>query len=244
MKRLIILSTILLSTLAFAFSQQDSSPKNGEDLIGLMYGKYSQDWYSHLTFKQDMYRYRDDSLILNEVWIVAYSAPGKLNIRYKDFDSGRGWLIINDTLFSFNHNKLIGKNARLHELMTLGFDLYIAPPDETVPKVVEMNFDLSKLTTATINGNLVYQVGNPDIQCFWVHKDDLLFYGYRKTGEGGVKETFFGNYKSFYGKLVATQVQYFQNGHLYLFEKYFEIRLPTSLPESFFEPDKFGETRW
>lgn len=244
MKRVIILSSILFLTLGFSFSQQDLSPKNGEDLINLIYKTYSQDWYSHLTFKQDMYRYRGDSLIRNEVWLVAYSAPGKLNIRYKDFDSGRGWLIVNDTLFSFNHNKLIGKKARLHELMTLGFDLFIVPPDETIPKIIEMKFDLSKLSVVSIKGNLVYQVGDPEKQCFWVHKDDLLFYGYRKASEAGVSETFFENYKTFYGKQVATQVQYFQDGHLYLFEKYFEIRLPSSLPESFFEPEKFCETRW
>lgn len=209
-----------------------------------MHYKYANCWYQHLTFKQDMFRYRDDSLIRNEVWVVAYSAPAKLHIRYQDFDSGRGWLIVNDTIHSFNHNKPIGKRPRMHELMTLGLDTYITSPEITISKLEEMNFDLSKLCLTTINGKVVYQVGDPQKQCFWVHKDDLLFYGLRRTGEFGVRETFFENYKTFYGKPVATEVHYFQDGHMYLFERYFDIRLPSSMPENFFNPEQFSDTRW
>ena len=244
MRRTGIFTLVLLSSIALTSFQEKLSPKNGEDLIRMMHDTYAKNWYSHLTFKQEMYRYKNDSLVRNELWTVAYSAPGKLHIRYQDFDSGRGWLVVNDTLFSFNHNKLIGKKHRLHELMTLGFDLYIVPPDEIIPKIADMKFNLSLLTETIIKGNEVYQVGDPEKQCFWVHKNNLLFYGYRKSGEMGVRETFFENYKSFYGKPVATQVQYFQDGKLYLFEKYFEIRLPTELSETFFNPELFCNTRW
>lgn len=244
MSRFGIITLIFLSSIAFTSFQEKITPENGEDLIRLMHETYAKDWYPYLTFKQDMFRYKNDSLVRNEIWVVAYSAPGKLHIRYKDFDSGRGWLCVNDTLFSYNHNKLIGKKHRLHELMTLGFDLYIVSPDEIIPKIADMKFDLSLLIITNINGNEVYQVGNPEKQCFWVHKNSLLFYGYRKSGEMGVRETFFENYKTFYGKPVATQVQYFQDGYLYLFEKYFEIRLPTSLSDDSFNPELFCNTRW
>jgi hypothetical protein len=128
--------------------------------------------------------------------------------------------------------------------MVLGLDSYIVPPDKVIRKLVAMNFDLSYFSLNTIKGKQVYQVGNPDKQCFWVEKANLLFYGMRKVSEVGVRETFFEAYKMIYDKPVATQIQSFENGNLVLFEKYFDIRLPSSLPEEFFDPANFATTRW
>ncbi len=223
---------------------QEKHVETGRELIELIYSTYKDSWYPHLTFKQDMFRYRDDSLIRNEIWLVAYSAPGRLHIRYNDFDSGRGWLIINDSIYTYSNNNLIGTRPRLHELMTLGLDIYVTPPAITLPRITQMEFDLSVVCVTTQKGKLVYQVGDYNKQCFWVGKDDLLFVGIRKVCEAGVQETYFDSYKSFYGKPVATQIQYYQNGRLTLFEKYFEIRLPSSLPDEFYNPELFHKTRW
>lgn len=244
MKRIALAICFFSSSLLWAQQPIDSNVNNGEELIRLMHKTYSNDWYNHLTFKQNIFRYREDSLIQNEIWLVAYSAPGKLHIRYKDFDTGRGWLVFNDTLYSFNHNKLIGQRPRLHEQITLGFDAYIVSPEQVIPKLTGLNFDLSLLSITTVNGRNVYQVGDPQKHCFWVRTEDLLFYGIRRVTELGVNEMFFDNYKLFYGKPVATEIQYFSNGKLSLFEKYFDIRLPTSLPQEFFELSRFYETRW
>lgn len=244
MKKLFL--TLLISFLLFClngFSQTDTL-KNGEELISSMHKKYADVWYKHISFKQDMYWYKDDSLLRNEVWVAAYSAPGNLHIRYKDFDSGRGWLIVNDTLYSFNHNKLIGKKLRLHEVMTLGFDIYVIQPEVIIKKLKRMNFDLSVFEIKTVNGIEVYQIGDYSNRCFWIQRDNLLFYGFRKNEEMGESEVFFENYKNFYGNPVATQIQYFRNNQLYLIEKYFEIRLPTEMPNSFFDPNLFSNTRW
>jgi hypothetical protein len=229
---------------SIAQSEIDKPIENGEDLIVQMYNKHNSNWYQHLTFKQDIFRYRNDSLIRNEVWIVAYSSPSKLHLRYQDFDSGRGWLIVNDTLHSFNHNLLIGSRPRLHEAMILGLDVYNVLPDSILPKILKMDFDLATLCQTNINGKLVYQVGDPKKNCFWVLQENLLFYGVRRVSDTGVRDTFFENYKDFYGKPVATQIQYFQEGKLYLLEKYTEIRLPSHLPEIFFDPNHFSSTRW
>jgi hypothetical protein len=244
MKALTICFILFFSTQTFASNNEQNKVENGEDLIRLMYSTYSLDWYKHLTFKQNMFRYRGDSLIRNEIWLVAYNAPNKLHIRYKDFDSGRGWLIVNDTLYSYNHNKLIGQRHRLHELMLLGYDAYIVSPEVVIPKIKEIGFNMDKMEITTIKGKEVYQVGDGNKMCFWVCKDNLLFYGIRKSDDSGVRETFYENYKQFYGKPVATEIQYFENGNMYLYEKYFEIRLPSSLPEDFFNPNLFQETRW
>ena len=244
------MNILKLSIIAVAFclfaklNAGAQAPSNGEELIVEMHSAHSANWYEHITFKQEMYWYKQDSLLKNEVWIVAYSAPSMLHIRYKDFDSGRGWIVANDTLYAFNHNKLIGKRPRLHTHIALGFDVYFVAPEVMIPRIEKMGFNLMELAIVEINGHEVYQVGNPATSCFWVHPESLLFYGVRSIDESGVKDTFFEKYKQFYGKPVATQVQYFQDGNLYLFEKYFEIRLPSIFPKSYFNPNEFVNTRW
>jgi len=246
MKRVVlsIVASIFLQFISFQSNAQEDTLTNSEGLIKLIYQTYSKNWYPHLTFKQEMFRYKNDSLVSTEIWIEAYSAPSRWHIRYQDFDTGRGWLIVNDSIYTYNHNKLIGKRPRVHELMILGLDIYIVSPEIVISRIIGMNFDMSYFTTTTKNGKQVYQIGNPDKQCFWVEKGNLLFYGMRKVGESGVKETFFEAYKIIYDKPVATQIQSFENGKLVLFEKYFDIRLPSCLPEEFFEPANFATTRW
>jgi len=239
---LVIVSIVALCCSSLVFAGEPYS--HGEELIRQIHSRYANDWYRHITFKQDMYRYKNDSLIRNEVWMVAYSSPSKLHIRYKDFSSGRGWLVVNDTLYSFNHNRLIGSRPRLHEVMTLGYDVYSAEPSDVIPKVESMGIDLSLVKVTTMKGKEYYEVGNYNEKCFWVSKDDLLFHGIRKVDENGVTEIFYENYKMIYEKPVATEVQYFENGQMYLYEKYFDIRLPSCMPDDFFNPDLFSETRW
>lgn len=239
-----LLFGILLTLTLTASGQQNDTIADGKELLEHIYKKYSQDWYKNITLKSEIFRYKDDSLVSSEVWFEAYSAPSQLHIRYKDFDTGRGWLIVNDTLYSFSHTKMVGSRPRLHELMILGFDAYVVSPEIVAEKIVRIGFDVSKIEATTKNGKKVIQVGNPDAQCFWVDIESFLFYGMRKVAEGSVKETFFDRYETIYGKPVATQIQYFQDGHLVLFEKYFDIRLPSSLPNEFFHPENFAETRW
>ena len=246
MKRVVtyLLASFLVLLYAYTSNAQTDTLTSGEGLIRMMYSKHKPNWYQHITFKQEMFRYKNDSLITNEIWLVAYSAPTKLHIRYSDFDSGRGWLIVNDSIHSYSHNKLIGKRPRIHELMILGFDIYNVDPEVMIPKLVSIKFDLSLFSSTVKNGKQVYQIGDPEKQCFWVEKGSMLFYGMRKVGESGVKETFFEGYKLFYEKPVATQIQNYENGKLVLFEKYFDIRLPSNLPEEFFDPANFTSTRW
>lgn len=236
--------SVALSLICFSNGVKAQSPVNGSEVIRLMHQTQADSWYRHITFKQDMYWYRRDSLIKNEIWVVAYSTPSMLHIRYKDFDSGRGWIFINDTLYTFNHNKLIGQRPRMHSHLALGFDVYVVEPEVMIPRIERMGFDLHEISEVEINGNSVYQIGDPEEHCFWVHKESMLFYGVRKVDESGVKDTFFEKYKLFYGKPVATELHYYQDGSLYLFEKYFEIRLPNIFPDSYFNPEEFVNTRW
>jgi len=171
-----------------------------------MHNAHFANWYEHITYKQEMYWYKHDSLVKSEVWLVAYSVPSVLHICYKDFDSGRGWIVANDTFYAFNHNKLIGKRPRMHTHIALGFGVFFVALEVMVSRIEKMGFDIRELAIVEVNGHEVYQVGNPATSCFWVHAESLLSYGVRSVDESGNRDIFFEKYKQSYEKHVATQV--------------------------------------
>ncbi len=248
MKRLAV--KILLAWVLLLFCEnlaigQTDSISNGFSLVKTMYAQNSQNWYNNLTFKQEVFRVKDDSIVSREVWILAYSSPSKLHIRYSDFDSGRGWLIVTDSIYTYNNFNLIGSRLRIHELMVLGLDIYNVLPQISVERIKQLGIDISRVEMVTIKGKSLYQIGNPETICFWVHTINLLFYGLRKVNESGdVKDTFFEQYKTLYGKPVATEVQYFLNGKMFIFERYSEIRFPTFLHNDLFVPARFKDVMW
>lgn len=227
-----------------AFAQTDSIC-NTVQLISKLQQKYSGSWYENLTFKQEMFRFRDDSVINKEIWDVAYSNPSQLHIRYNDFNTGRGWVIVNDSIYSFNHFKLIGSRYIQHEVMFLGMDMFALPTHITLEKLKILGIDLNRFEITFVNGKKVYQVGDGSKFCFWIYTDNLLFYGLRKVNDkNDIRETYFESYKSIYGKPVATELHYFLNRKLFQMERYFEIRLPTYLHPDIFNPLKFLDVRW
>lgn len=248
MKRIVVKALLAWALLLFcenvAIGQTDSI-SNGFSLVKTMYSKYSLNWYSNLTFKQEVFRVKDDSIVSREVWILAYSSPSKLHIRYSDFNSGRGWLIANDSIYTYNNFNLIGSHHRIHELMVIGLDIYNILPEMSVERIKQLGIDFSRFEIVTIKGKRLYQIGNPEAICFWVYANNLLFYGIRKVNESGdVKDTFFEHYKTLYGKPIATEVHYFLNGNMFIFERYSEIRFPTYLHNDIFIPAKFKDIMW
>lgn len=240
----VCLTMLILFSVEFTYSQTDSI-SNVSDLVSQLHRKYSGAWYENLTFKQETFRFRDDSIINREIWDIAYSKPSQLNIRYKDFDSGRGWIIVNDSIYSFNHSKLIGSRFIRHEIMFLGMDMFALPSNIVLEKLKLLGIDLNRFEITFVNGKKVYQVGDGNKFCFWIFVDNLLIYGVRKVNEmNDIRETYFESYKNIYGKPVATELHYYLNRKLFQMERYFEIRLPTYLHPDIFNPGKFSDVRW
>ncbi len=228
----------------FSFSQSDSI-LNAEHIFNQIQLSYANNWYCNLTFKQETFRYRYDSIVNREEWEVAYSAPSKLHIRYKDFNSGRGWIIANDSIYTFNKKQLIGRRDRIHEAMILGHDLYCIPPQVALTRTKQLGINTSFIEITPINGKRVIQIGDPNVFCFWLFADNLLFYGYRKrTDTGSIRELYFENYRTIQGWPVATELHYYDNGRLYQLERYSEIRLPSYLHPNLFSPMHFNDIRW
>ena len=172
---LILCPLVLPAVLAAAVPTLEPAPKNGEELVGMMRERYAGKWYKTLTFVQKTTL--PDGRI--ETWYEALELPGKLRIDIAPLDSGKTLLFRNDSLYVFEQRVLKSSQPFVHPLMVLGFDVYQSPVAETVRKLRDLNFDLSKLHQTTWQGRPTYVVGaetgDTTSPQFWIDAERLYF---------------------------------------------------------------------
>ncbi|MDX9694510.1 MAG: hypothetical protein RBT49_01855 [Bacteroidales bacterium] len=244
MKNLIF---IVVGFCLLAFSCQ-KEPKSGFEVIEIMKAKYNNTFYTNFTFAQHVNKYENDSITSKEIWHEAYSFPNKLLIKFEGFDTGNGIIFRNDSLYLFKDNLLVTGYKRLHDLIVLGLDIYELPTEEIYSKIKELDYDLNKICSASINGRPMYCIGvsneNEQANKFYIDKEFLYFVKNTKYQKGDINETVFSNYQNIDGKLVATKILFYKNGKLIMDEEYYDIKFPKNLDLSIFEPSNFVNVIW
>src|SRR5690606_22706339 len=128
---------------------EKSTLNNGKAVIEAMYQRWEGKWYPNFAFEQKAIFYKDGDVTKEEVWQEIYSQTGNLHIRFDGFESGNGVVFRADSVYNFVNNELKAKQHTIHPLVLLLFDVYFYPPDTTIAKLYELNFDLTKMTEAT-----------------------------------------------------------------------------------------------
>nr|HPI45690.1 hypothetical protein [Tenuifilaceae bacterium] len=128
-------------------------PKNGKELIEMMHQKHSQNFYQTLCFSQKVFHYNNDTLISEDIWHEAYKSPGRLILKFTDWNSGNGMIFSNDSLYVFDKGVLAKKIERLHDLIILGLDINNQDPEKTIKQVKRMGYDLTLINEVSLNGN-------------------------------------------------------------------------------------------
>jgi hypothetical protein len=150
-------------------------PRTGEELIKQTRDRYTGKWYRTLTFTQKTTL--PDGTV--ETWYEALELPGKLRIDIAPLDSMKTILFRNDSVYQFDQGKLKEAKPLVHPLMVLGFDVYGAPVAETVQKLKNLKYDLSKLHQTTWLGRPTYvvgaQAGDTTSPQFWIDTERLYF---------------------------------------------------------------------
>ena len=234
-----------LLTLFVAASVLAPAPKNGEELIRAMHDRYAGKWYSTLTFMQKTY-YPDGHV---ETWYEAAKLPGSLRIDIAPLDSGKAIVFRNDSIFGVKGGKADAGTPMIHPLLVLGFDVYMAPAENTIEKLKTLKFDLTKLHTDTWQGKPVYVVGadSGDVKTsqFWIDQKDLLFVRLlRPTRDGGVSETQFNKYAKVGEAWISPEVLFFTNGKAGNKEEYHDWKTNMPLQANLFNTDKFVKAEW
>jgi hypothetical protein len=244
--------SILLSVLPLTWSTvlpapDPTKPANGEQLIKQMHDRYAGKWYRTLTFTQKT-SFADGRV---ETWYESLELPGKLRIDIAPLDSMNTLLFRNDTLYQFSQGKLKESKPLVHPLMVLGFDVYGAPVAQTVRKLKDLKFDLSKLHERSWEGRRTYVVGaqrgdtvSPQ---FWIDAERLYFVRSLEPSKKDptvISDVRFEKYIPLGGGWVETEVLFLANGKQIVKEEYLEPKADVKLDPAIFDPGTWKAPGW
>jgi hypothetical protein len=243
----VLFSALLLGAGSLPAAADPTTPKSGEDLIRQMRDRYAGKWYRTLTFVQKTTL--PDGKV--ETWYEALELPGKLRIDIAPLKDKKTILFRNDTLYQFEDGKLKESRPLVHPLMVLGFDVYGAPPDETIRKLKGLNYDLSKIHQTTWQGRPTYvvgaQAGDTLSPQFWIDAERLYFVRSlepSKKDPSVINETRFDKYIPLGGGWLEMEVLFLSNGKQRVKEEYSQPKADVKLAPALFDPNTWRAPGW
>ncbi|HEY2846378.1 MAG TPA: hypothetical protein VGI80_01090 [Pyrinomonadaceae bacterium] len=240
----IIFSTPLLLLMFVSTTLADY--KTGDEVIAAMYKKYSNTWYSTLTFQQATTNYKPDGTSTVSTWYEALMSPGHLRIDFTPLEKHDGAIFANNKVYSFRDGKLANSRDFVHPLLVLGFDVYKQPVATTITLLKGMEIDLNTVHEEQWQGKTTIVVGakQGDLTTpqFWIDKKDLVFV--RLIEKGGrdkksIQETQFNKYEKVKGGWVSAEVKFYIDGKIATTEEYTNIKTGMTL-----NPDLWNTDKW
>jgi len=246
MKKLLV---VCLSLIALTcFSQLTTS--SGRIIIQKMYEKWHGKWPQNMAFEQDAITYnKDGNVEKEEVWQEIIQSPSNLHIRYNGFETGNGMIFARDSVFYFENGQLTGSQAIVHYLLLMAFDVYFLDVDETIAKLAALNFDLTKTCTRVISGKEYYVIGTDEhldekSNHFVIDAENLWLTDMTITRAGVLRKISLKTYQMIENFPVATEIFFYTDGKLTMYERYFNITFPKTVNEELFDVKSFKEARW
>ncbi|TJY37809.1 outer membrane lipoprotein-sorting protein [Pontimicrobium aquaticum] len=240
-----LFSIILISIIFITPVRSKQEVKNGNDLVHKMHEKYYKKWYSNLTFKQQTIFYKEGRVSKEELWHEAMQIPKGLIIKIEDIHGGNGLLFKNDSMTVFKDGKAANKMRRVHELLVLGFSVYLDNPETTISKLEEVGFNLNIVKTDTIDNKSYYVVGEPSKKQFWIDTEHLLFTKVETHYPNGtISTTEFMDYEKLNEAWIAPTVIFYKDGEIIMKETYYDIEVPKKLPKNLLDSSRFSEMEW
>ena len=222
-----------------------SPPANGRDLIRAMHDHYKGKWYRNLTFRQQSQFYKNGSMERQETWYEALKAPVGLVIKFGSMESGNGIVFRNDTMFVFKNDTMQIQIRRVHDLLVLGFDVYVDDPETTIRRLGDAGYNLDSLSVDKGPAGTSYIVGDEEHGRFWIAADTYLFTKMKKKdANGNETEVQFNKYTRVGGGWLSPEVVMIRNGQTVMKEVYSDWRVDQELPESIFDLSSFQQTTW
>jgi hypothetical protein len=218
-------------------------------IIQKMHKHWAGKWSKNMQFEQNVYLYRNDSLVREEVWQELLSSPKNLHIRFNGFETGNGVIFRNDSVYYFSGGKVARQEKRVHHLLLLAFDVYFLPPSQTEKQLQELGFNLDVSYEKEINGKKIIVVGTKepsDTQTsqFWVEKENMYLTRVIHNAGGVVSDIELKSYQMIDNYPVATEISFKNNGKLRMVEKYFNISFPKNVNSDIFDIQKVASTKW
>jgi hypothetical protein len=161
MIRRLVCPTLALILLSPALSAQ-AAPKTGAEVFQRMHDAYAGKWYHTLRFVQKTTQFRPDGSKVISTWYESLrhtSAGVQLRIDTGDPSVGNGVLFTADSTWSVRGGKLAGAQAGGNEFLPLIEGVYVQPVSRTLKELESTKVDMSKVATATWQGEPVWVIG-------------------------------------------------------------------------------------
>ncbi|KAA3437504.1 outer membrane lipoprotein-sorting protein [Rufibacter hautae] len=244
-----LLHLLLPFLLSFASLFAPNAPAlTGQEVLRKMHAKYQGKFNPYFTFDQKAIIYKSAQDSTEQVWHEALALPGRLVIKFEDFEKGNGAIYAQDSQFVFKDNTLQTRTRRVHEVLVLGFDVYHQPVDRSAAQLQEAGIDLSKAFATVWQSRKVYVVGVNSLEekasHFIIDQEKLwVLQTVRQTGDRRNVVDLKG-YQNVKGNWVATDLTFSLNGKTTMHEVYYNIKFPKTLPANLFTVAGFKAARW
>jgi hypothetical protein len=218
----------------------------GEQILRAMHDRYAGKWYRTMTFVQKTTAFDSAGVPTVTTWYESITLPGTIRIDFGAPSEGNGVLATRDSTFIVQHGAVSARHPGGNILLTLAFDVYAGPVDQTVADVRTAGYDLSKVHRETWGGAPVYVVGadSGDLNApqFWIDpKQEVLVRIFTpvRAGATEMRDIRFEQWRAIGGGMIAPHVEFYVHGTRQRTEDYSDMKTNVSL-----SPELFDVTKW
>ena len=214
----------------------------GEDVVKMMYKKYSGKWERTLVFDQTTEIYRDTTKRV-QTWYESMLFPDRLRIDIEPTSAGNSIIFRGDSTYNIANGKIRAASGQGNDLVFLLGGLYFYPLQQSLDKLKGMGYDLAKVSESTFNGKAIYVIGtlnsNDKTNQLWVNKDDLYLVRMIKYDKGTKQDAIFEDYIKLGGGGAETKVTFYLNDKLRQVETYHHCKTEPHMDASIFDPQHY-----
>jgi len=251
MKRLPILPLILAAAACQAPPGRNPAPAapitDGPSLISAMHARYADTWYRRLRVRQEVIFHDEAGApTRREVWTELIELPGKVRSIIGDESDGNGELYVQGAFHIIRDGRVVQRSPQPHPVLLIGYDVYCQDPAETARALEIAGFDLSKLHGAEWNERPIYVVGADEgdntANQFWIDAERLLCLRIiNRSPSGALIDIQFTDYEPFAGAWLCTELIFYRNGTLLIYERDLEHSILASIDPKMFSPPPAAE---
>jgi hypothetical protein len=193
--------------------------------------RYYGNWFKQVKFSQTVDSYENDSLIKSEIMDEEYHFPSNLIIYETPGDTSNRYICRNDSVIIYENGVLTSAKKATHDAIILSMDIYNMKYDEIMKRWGDLIYDISKFHETVYNGKNYYVIGADEGDTvsnqIWFEAERLLFFKVRKHTEQGFREVYCLNHMQLPDNQgwIEQEVEFIENGKVYMREKYFNIRV-------------------
>jgi hypothetical protein len=220
---------------------------SGEGVVRAMHDRYYNRWYETLTYVQNNLPDAPSDTVA-AVWLTAISPPRRMRIDFEPRQAANGLLSIRDTQYVVVGGRPREVIRRVQPLLVLQHDIYFVTPTETIGRLRELGFDLSRAREETWDGRAVYVVGanDPRARQFWVDRDLMLLVRLLEPAERDpslMLETRLLQYDKVGAAWVPRRIESYVGGQRVYTHQLTQIRADVALDSLLFSPDDWTRGR-